>query len=103
MGHIDHLMLRPKRCRSFGTAFLVGAVAILFASTKNIDVPGPMEPSKPEFTCEFSTPFALFSGVLTLAGISVIVSSSKGGQCGLECFGLRLKNMCPAASSTLLP
>jgi hypothetical protein len=39
-----------------------------------------MEPSKPEFTFEFSTPFAFLSIAFTLAGIWAIVSSSGGNK-----------------------
>ncbi len=55
----------------------MSAVAILFASTKMIDVPGPMTPSKPEFTFEFNTPLALLASVLILTGIWAVVSSFK--------------------------
>jgi hypothetical protein len=80
MGHIDHMMFTSKQYRWLGTVCVVGAVAILFAVTKIIDVPGPMEPSKPEFTFEFCAPLTFVSSVLTLTGIWAIVSSFNGSK-----------------------
>jgi len=61
-----------KTYRWLGISLIVVAVAVLVVTTRVLDVPGPMEPSKPEFTYEFSTPFAILSALLGLSGIVLV-------------------------------
>jgi hypothetical protein len=64
--------------RWIGTALIAVAAIVLFASTTVVDVPGPMEASKPEFTFEFSPPFAILAGVFALSGIAFVAMTFRG-------------------------
>jgi hypothetical protein len=58
--------------RWLGGALIAIAIVIAFASTKVVDVPGPMQASKPEFTFEFNTLFMSLSVVLAVAGMLIL-------------------------------
>ena len=61
--------------RWLGLSLIAIAVIVVFVSTKLVDVPGPMEPSKPEFTFEFSAPFFISSIVMAFTGTAFVISS----------------------------
>jgi hypothetical protein len=52
----------------FGIILLVGAVVVGLSATHLVDVPGPMEPGKPEFTFQFTNPLLVLSVILALGG-----------------------------------
>jgi len=73
LSHEDTMSRASKRW--LGVALIFTAVTMVFASTKFVDVPGPMEASKPEFNLEFSAPFSILSIVLAFVGARFFVSS----------------------------
>jgi hypothetical protein len=63
--------------RWLAVALIVAAISVIFASTNLVDVPGPMEPSKPEFIVEFSTPLFILAVVLASFGMGFFSLSRK--------------------------
>jgi hypothetical protein len=66
--------MSTKTRRWLCTTLIALALVVIIASTKVVDTPGPMTPSKPEFTFEFSTPFVILSGVFATAGLASLAS-----------------------------
>jgi hypothetical protein len=62
-------LISVKTSRWLGFALIAVAI-VIFITTSNffVDVPRPMEPSKPEFTSSFNTPFVILSAILALTG-----------------------------------
>ena len=72
--------MSTKLHRSLGVALMIVGVVVLVTSTTIVDVPGPMAPSKPEFICNFSTPFATLALVLAFSGVVLLFRSRKKGK-----------------------
>ena len=61
--------------RWVGIWLISNAIMVVYVSTKIVDVPGPMESSKPEFTFQFSRPFAIPAIVAAFVGVIFVISS----------------------------
>jgi len=63
------MFMSMKSRRWLGIALIAVAIVIFIASSNFwVDVPGPMEASKLEFTYSFNVPFTVLSVILVLAG-----------------------------------
>jgi hypothetical protein len=71
--------------RSLGVASIVLGVVVIFASTTIVDVPGPMEPTKPEFVFKFNSPVFALALALAVIGIVLFARSWKGIDEPCEC------------------
>ncbi len=64
--------------RSGGVASIAIGLGVIFASTIIVDIPGPIEASKPEFVFKFNAPFVGLAAALAILGIVLVARSRKG-------------------------